>query len=92
MPDILIFAKKIQYELLSSPQFVTTFLSDENKIMNKVVQYLTQNFQNKIRVIDLRLLTCLLHLFVAYLNLLTGLFLKTTCEHRDCYLFLFVNL
>ena len=53
MPDILIFAKKIQYELLSRPQFVTTFLSDENKIMNKVVQYLTQNFQNKIHVIDL---------------------------------------
>ena len=48
-----IFAKKVQYELLSSPQFVSTFLSDENKVMNKVVQYLMQNFQNKIRVTDL---------------------------------------
>lgn len=44
---------KIKYELLSTPQFVTTFLSEENKVMNKVVQYLMQNFQNNIRVSDL---------------------------------------
>ena len=43
----------IKYELLSTPQFVTTFLSEENKVMNKVVQYLMQNFQNNIRVSDL---------------------------------------
>ena len=48
-----IFAKKVQYELLSSPQFVSTFLSDENKVMNKVVQFLMQNFQNNIRATDL---------------------------------------
>lgn len=48
-----IMSQKLQYQLLSSPQFVTTFLSDENKVINKVVQYIMQNFQNNIRVNDL---------------------------------------
>jgi AraC-like DNA-binding protein len=48
-----ILAKKIEYKLLSSPQFVTSFLFEENKVMNKVVQYLMQNFQNDIKVQNL---------------------------------------
>jgi AraC-like DNA-binding protein len=48
-----IFSKMPEYELLSSPNFVTTFLSDENKIMNKVVQHMMQNFQKNIKVKDL---------------------------------------
>lgn len=48
-----ILSQKLEYELLSSPQFVTTFLSNENKVMNRVVQYMMQNFQNDIRVNDL---------------------------------------
>jgi AraC-like DNA-binding protein len=48
-----LFTKKLHYEPLSTPQFVTSFLSDENKVMNKVVQYMMQNFQKNIRVNDL---------------------------------------
>jgi AraC-like DNA-binding protein len=48
-----LLAAKPRYELLSSSQFVTTFLSDDNKVMNKVIQYLMQNFQQDIRVNDL---------------------------------------
>ena len=48
-----IFSQKLGYELLSSPQFISTFLSDENKAIHKVVQYMMQNFQNDIRVNDL---------------------------------------
>jgi AraC-like DNA-binding protein len=48
-----LLAKKIEYTLLSSPQFVSTFLSEENKVMNKVIQYLMQNFQKDIKVQDL---------------------------------------
>ncbi|HLL44311.1 MAG TPA: AraC family transcriptional regulator [Segetibacter sp.] len=48
-----LFSKNLRYELLSSPQFVTTFLSDENEVVNKVVQYMMQNFQKDIRINDL---------------------------------------
>jgi AraC-like DNA-binding protein len=48
-----LLTQKPRYELLSTPQFVTTFLSDENRVMNKVIQYLMQNFQKNIRVTDL---------------------------------------
>ena len=46
-------AEKPRYELLSSPQFVAGFLSDDNEVINKVVQYLMQHFQHNIRVTDL---------------------------------------
>lgn len=44
---------KIDYELLSTPNFANTFLDNENKVMSKVVQYMMQNFQKNIRVSDL---------------------------------------
>jgi AraC-like DNA-binding protein len=48
-----LFTKKLKYNLLSSPQFLNTFIADENKPMNKVLQYLMQNFQKNVRVADL---------------------------------------
>lgn len=47
------FTNKLELELLSSPQFVNIYLPDENTKMNKVVKYMLQNFQNKIKVTDL---------------------------------------
>lgn len=51
------FTSNLEFELLSSPQFANTYLTDENTKMNKVVKYLLQNFQNNIRVTDLLNLT-----------------------------------
>ena len=44
---------KLEYERLSTPHFVNTFLSNENNVMSKVIQYMMQNFQKNIRVTDL---------------------------------------
>ena len=38
------------YEKLSSPQFAESFLSEENVVMKRVIQYLMQNFQQVIRI------------------------------------------
>jgi AraC-like DNA-binding protein len=48
-----LLTKKFEFERLSTPHFVNSFLSNENSVMSKVVQYMMQNFQKNIRVTDL---------------------------------------
>jgi AraC-like DNA-binding protein len=39
-----------QYELLSSPAFISQFVAEENKTVRKVIDFTMQNFQRKIQV------------------------------------------
>jgi AraC-like DNA-binding protein len=48
-----LLTKTKEYELLSSPQFIQTFMSNENEVMKKVIQHLLQYFQQDIKVKDL---------------------------------------
>jgi AraC-like DNA-binding protein len=45
--------KSSEYELLASPQFVQTFLPNENEVMQKVTKFLLQHFHEEIKVKDL---------------------------------------
>jgi len=46
-------SKTTEYELLSTPQFIQNYMSNENEVMIKVTKYMLQNFQEDVKINDL---------------------------------------